>query len=246
MSKNEYSILVQNMSKYFNIYYDKANTLKERVIFWDRSKKEKRMVLNNINLKINKGETVALIGVNGSGKSTLLKLLTKIIYPNSGKIITKGKIASLLELGAGFHPDFSGRENIYFNASIFGLSKKEIDDRLEEIIEFSELGYYIDNPIRTYSSGMYMRLAFSIAINVDADILLIDEILAVGDQHFQEKCMNKMMELKKQGKTMVFVSHSAPAVKFLCDRSIWLSNGEIKLDGKTSTVLEEYLKECGE
>ena len=173
-------------------------------------------------MEIKKGETVALIGVNGSGKSTLLKLMTQIIFPNKGTIETKGKLTSLLELGAGFHPDFSGRENIYFNSSIFGLTKKEIDERLEQIIEFSELKDFIDNPVRTYSSGMYMRLAFSVAINVDADILLIDEILSVGDQHFQEKCFNKMRELKKEGKTMVFVTHSMDSVRNLCDRAVWL------------------------
>ena len=237
-------IKVSHVSKNFNVYYDKANTLKERVIFFNRNKKEVRNVLKDINLEIKKGETVALIGVNGSGKSTLLKLLTKIIYPNSGKIEIKGKLTSLLELGAGFHPDFSGRENIYFNASIFGLNKAEIDRRIDKIIEFSELGDYIDNPIRTYSSGMYMRLAFAVAINVDADILLIDEILAVGDQHFQEKCLNKMKELKKEGKTMVFVSHSMSSVEFLCDRAIWLYNGKIKADGNTKEVVKEYLKEC--
>ena len=142
------------------------------------------------------------------GKSTLLKLMTKIIYPDKGTIKTYGKLTSLLELGAGFHPDFSGRENIYFNASIFGLTKAEIDQRVEKVIEFSELGEFIDNPVRTYSSGMYMRLAFSVAINVDADILLIDEILSVGDEHFQTKCFDKLHELKAQGKTIVFVTHS--------------------------------------
>ena len=171
-----------------------------------------------------------------------MKLITKIIYPTRGKIKTYGKVSSLLELGAGFHPDFSGRENIYFNASIFGLSKKEIDERLDKIIEFSGLEEYIDNPIRTYSSGMYMRLAFSVAINVDADILLIDEILAVGDQKFQDKCISKMLELKKKGKTMVFVSHSKEAVKMLCDRSILLSNGSVVMDGKTDEVFVEYEK----
>ena len=243
--KTDTAISVINLDKTFNVYYDKANTLKERLIFWNRNNSEKREVLKNINIEIKKGETVALIGVNGSGKSTLLKLMTKIIYPNKGKIIINGKLTSLLELGAGFHPDFSGRENIYFNASIFGLSRKEIDKRIDKIIEFSELGEQIDNPIRTYSSGMYMRLAFSVAINVDADILLIDEILAVGDQHFQDKCLNKMLELKKEGKTMVFVSHSPGAVEFLCDRSIWLSNGNVRMDGPTEKVLKEYLKECG-
>ncbi len=244
--KNEEVVIkVLDVSKNFNVYYDKANTLKERVIFFHRNKMEVRKVLKHINLEIKKGETVALIGVNGSGKSTLLKLLTKIIYPNGGTIEINGKLTSLLELGAGFHPDFSGRENIYFNASIFGLNKAEIDKRMDDIIAFSELGEYIDNPIRTYSSGMYMRLAFAVAINVDADILLIDEVLAVGDQHFQEKCLNKMKELKGEGKTMVFVSHSMDSVKFLCDRAIWLYQGEIRKDGKTEEVIEEYLKECG-
>lgn len=245
MSNNEIAIKVKNMSKDFIIYGDKANTLKERIIRFSKTKKEVRNVLKNINVEIKKGETVALIGVNGSGKSTLLKLITKIIYPNRGSIKVSGKISSLLELGAGFHPDFSGRENIYFNASIFGLTKKEIDDRLEDIIEFSELGEFIDTPIRTYSSGMYMRLAFSVAINVDADVILIDEILAVGDQRFQDKCMKKMLELKSQGKTMVFVSHSKDAVEFLCDRAIWLNNGVVQMDGKTKDVLKEYEKVCG-
>ena len=245
MNNNKYVIEVNNMSKDFVIYGDKANTLKEKIIRFKNNKKEEFHVLKNINLKIKKGESVALIGVNGSGKSTLLKLITKIIYPTKGKIKVDGKLTSLLELGAGFHQDFSGRENIYFNASIFGLSKQEIEKRVDDIIEFSELGEFIDSPIRTYSSGMYMRLAFSVAINVDADILLIDEILAVGDQHFQEKCLNKMLELKKQGKTMVFVSHSADSVKFLCDRAVWLSKGQIKMDGKTNEVLTEYTKECG-
>lgn len=239
---NEKSIIVDNVYKTFNVYMDKANTIKEKLMFFKRNKKEKREVLKGINLTINKGEAVALIGVNGSGKSTLLKLMTKIIYPNKGRITTNGKLTSLLELGAGFHPDFSGRENIYFNASIFGLTKKEIDERLDSIIEFSELGSYIDNPVRTYSSGMYMRLAFSVAINVDADILLIDEILSVGDQHFQEKCFNKMKELKKEGKTMVFVTHSMESVKNLCDRAVWLYEGKIRMDGNTNEVVDEYIK----
>ncbi|OLA34121.1 MAG: hypothetical protein BHW38_05190 [Firmicutes bacterium CAG:321_26_22] len=245
MKENNIAICIKNMSKDFIIYGDKANTLKERIIRFNKNNKEIRNVLKNINIDIKKGETVALIGVNGSGKSTLLKLITRIIYPTSGAIKVNGKVSSLLELGAGFHPDFSGRENIYFNASIFGLTKKEIDDRLDSIIEFSELEEFIDTPIRTYSSGMYMRLAFSVAINVDADIILIDEILAVGDQHFQEKCMDKMLELKKNGKTIVFVSHSAGAVKFLCDRAIWLKDGEIEMDDKTEDVLKEYEKVCG-
>ena len=243
--KKNVAIEVKDMNKDFIIYGDKANTLKEKIIRLNKTKKEVRSVLKNINLKIDKGETVALIGVNGSGKSTLLKLMTKIIYPTSGKISVNGKLTSLLELGAGFHQDFSGRENIYFNASIFGLSKSEIEKRIANIIEFSELGEFIDSPVRTYSSGMYMRLAFSVAINVDADILLIDEILAVGDQHFQDKCLSKMLDLKKEGKTMVFVSHSEDAVRFLCDRAVWLSDGVVRMDGKTDDVLKVYSKECG-
>ena len=171
--------------------------------------------------------------------------MTKIIYPNSGTVKTFGKLTSLLELGAGFHPDFTGRENIYFNASIFGLTKKEIDSRLDSIIKFSELEEFIDNPVRTYSSGMYMRLAFSVAINVDAEILLIDEILAVGDQHFQEKCFEKLHELKKSGKTIVIVTHDMTAVKNLCDRAVWIYEGKVKMDGNSSTVVDEYLKICG-
>ena len=238
----EDKIIVENVSKSFSVYQDKANTIKEKILFFKRNRKEKIEVLKNINLRIKEGETVGLIGVNGSGKSTLLKLMTQIIYPDSGKIETRGKLTSLLELGAGFHPDFSGRENIYFNASIFGLTKKEIDARLKDIIEFSELGEFIDNPVRTYSSGMYMRLAFSVAINVDAEILLIDEILSVGDQHFQEKCYQKMRELKEQGKTMVFVTHSLDVVKKLCSRAVWLYKGEIKMDGNTDQVVDEYIR----
>ena len=236
-------IIVQNVYKTFDVYLDKANSLKEKMLFWKRNRKEKREVLKNINLTVKNGEAVALIGVNGSGKSTLLKLMTKIIYPNKGKIMTYGKLTSLLELGAGFHPDFSGRENIYFNASIFGLTRQQIDDRLDKIIEFSELGSYIDNPVRTYSSGMYMRLAFAVAINVDADILLVDEVLAVGDQHFQDKCIAKMKELKEEGKTMVFVTHSLGTVKEFCNRAVWLSNGEIRMDGKPDDVIDKYLEE---
>ena len=237
------AIIVQDVYKNFDVFYDKTNTIKDKVLFWNKSKKEVREILKGIDLEIKKGEVVGLIGVNGSGKSTLLKLMTKIIYPTKGKIITNGKLTSLLELGAGFHPDFSGRENIYFNAAIFGLSRKEIDARLNDIIEFSELGDFIDNPVRTYSSGMYMRLAFSIAINVDADILLVDEILSVGDQHFQERCFQKIEDLKNQGKTIVIVTHSMDTVTRFCTRAVWLHHGKIKMDGDAETVTKVYLEE---
>ena len=242
--KKDYAIKVTNMTKTFKLYSDKPNTMKERLVRGWKSKNETRTVLKDINIEIKKGETVALIGVNGSGKSTLLKLMTKIIFPNKGTVETKGKLTSLLELGAGFHPDFTGRENIYFNASIFGLTKKEIDERLDKIIEFSELGDFIDSPIRTYSSGMYMRLAFAVAINVNADILLIDEILAVGDQHFQEKCFAKLEELAKSDMTIVIVSHSLSSLNKLCNRGIWIKDGEINMDGKFKEVSEAYIKEC--
>lgn len=238
------AIEVRDMSKYFKINRDKANTLKEKILFFhQKGNDEVFNVLKNISFNIQKGETVALIGTNGSGKSTLLKLMTKIIYPNRGTVETQGKLTSLLELGAGFHPDFTGRENIYFNASIFGLTRNEIDKRLDDIIAFSELGDAIDDPIRTYSSGMYMRLAFSVAINVDAEILLIDEILAVGDQHFQDKCFDKLEELRDSDKTIVIVTHSLDVVKKLCDRAIWIYKGEFKLDGDPTFVIEEYLQQ---
>ena len=176
--KNDIAIDVNHVTKTFKLYSDKPQTLKERLVRGWKNKTEERTVLKDINLEIKKGETVALIGVNGSGKSTLLKLMTKIIYPNKGTLKTYGKLTSLLELGAGFHPDFTGRENIYFNAAIFGLTKKEIDDRLQSIIEFSELGDFIDSPVRTYSSGMFMRLAFSVAFNA-SKLPCISEIIAI-------------------------------------------------------------------
>lgn len=235
-------IKVDSVYKSFKIYYDRGQSFKERILFRNRNRHEVHEVLKGVSLSIKKGEVVGLIGENGSGKSTLLKLMTKIIYPDKGSIKIKGKVSSLLELGAGFHPDMTGRENIYTNASIFGLTKKEIDDRLEKIIEFSELEEFIDNPVRTYSSGMYMRLAFSVAINVDADILLIDEILAVGDTNFQQKCFERLRELKQHGITIVIVTHDTGTVEKFCSSAVWLENGHIRSEGKTSLVIDEYLK----
>ena len=192
-------IEVHDITKSFKVYYDKGRTLKERLVTPERNKTETRWVLKGISFDVKKGEAIGLIGKNGCGKSTTLKLLTRIIYPDSGCIELKGRVSSLLELGAGFHPDMSGRENIYLNAAIFGLTKKEIDKKIDEIIKFSELEDFIENPVRTYSSGMYMRLAFAVAINVEADILLIDEILAVGDISFQKKCFEKLKEIKRAG-----------------------------------------------
>ena len=236
------AIEVNHISKSFRVYLDKGHTIKEQVVSSKRRRYEKREVLKDISFCVKKGEAVGLIGHNGCGKSTTLKLLTKIMYPDSGSITMRGRVSSLIELGAGFHPDMSGRENIYINASIFGLSRKEIDARLDDIIAFSELEEFIDNPVRTYSSGMYMRLAFSVAINVDADILLIDEILAVGDVNFQEKCYERLREIKAQGTTIVIVSHSLSQIEQICDRSIWIDGGKIRDEGIPKYVHEHYLK----
>lgn len=245
MAVNDIAIDVNNITKSFKVFPDKGSQLKERLLFRKRSRFEERRVLRGISFQVGKGEAVGLIGHNGCGKSTTLKLLTKIMFPDTGTITMRGRVSSLIELGAGFHPDMSGRENIYTNAAIFGLTKKEIDARLKDIISFSELEQFIDNPVRTYSSGMYMRLAFSVAINVDADILLIDEILAVGDANFQAKCFNKLKEIKAQGTTIVIVSHSLGQIEQICDRSIWIHDGLIKAEGAPKEIDLEYLDFMG-
>lgn len=246
MNQEEIAIEVKDITKKFKIYYDKGSQLKEKLLFRKRSRYEERLVLKGISFNVKKGEAIGLIGHNGCGKSTTLKLLTKIMYPDSGSIIMNGRVSSLIELGAGFHPDMSGRENIYTNAAIFGLTKKEIDSRLNDIISFSELEQFIDNPVRTYSSGMYMRLAFSVAINVDADILLIDEILGVGDANFQAKCFNKLREIKANGTTIVIVSHSLGQIEQICERSIWIHDGLIRAEGKPKDIDLEYLEFMGQ
>lgn len=239
-------IEVRDVKKTFKVYFDKGQTFKEKILFRKRNRYEERAILNGISFDVEKGEAVGLVGHNGCGKSTLLKLMTKIIYPDSGSIKIQGRISSLLELGAGFHPDMTGRENIYTNASIFGLTKKEIESRIDEIIEFSELEQFIDNPVRTYSSGMYTRLAFSVAINVDADVLLVDEILAVGDAAFQAKCFEKLLDIKAKGTTIVIVSHSLAQVEQICERSIWIDGGKIRMVGSPNEVHPQYLEYMGQ
>ncbi len=244
--KPENAIEVKNITKKFKVYFDKGNSLKEKILFHDRNRHEEHWVLKGISFEVKKGEAIGLIGKNGCGKSTTLKMLTKIMYPTEGSIEMRGRVSSLIELGAGFHPDMTGRENIFTNASIFGLNHKQIEQRLEEIIKFSELEEFIDNPVRTYSSGMYMRLAFAVAINVDADILLIDEILAVGDVSFQAKCFEKLKEIKKNGTTIVIVSHVMSQIENICDRAIWIEEGLICEEGKPHEVGTHYLENMEE
>jgi ABC-type polysaccharide/polyol phosphate transport system ATPase subunit len=220
--------------------------LKEKILHYGKSSYKDLLVVNDVSFSVDKGEMIGLIGRNGSGKSTLLKLLSRIIYPDKGQIKMNGRVSSLLELGAGFHPDFTGIENIYMNASIFGLSKKEINKKINKIIEFSDLNEFVHNPVRTYSSGMYMRLAFATAINVEPDILLVDEVLAVGDASFQRKCLNRIIELKNSGKSIVLVTHDHGVVERLCDRAIWLDQGRMMSIGKPKDVVNDYLSYLAE
>lgn len=233
-------ITIKDVHKSFKSHRN-SNTLKDILVSpRDRSRGE-REVLKGLTFSVRAGETIGLIGKNGSGKSTTLKLLSRILHPDSGEVTVQGKVASLIELGAGFHPDMSGRENIYINASIFGIKRKETDKILDDIISFSELEEFIDEPVKTYSSGMYMRLAFSVAVNVKPDILLIDEILAVGDAKFQSKCFSWLEEMKARGVTIIIVSHSYSQVERICDRAIWIENGVVRKDGFPYDVCNSYL-----
>ncbi len=236
----EIAVEVKGVYKDFNTHR-KATSLKDLIVYHDRKESDKiHHVLKDINFKVKKGEALAIIGRNGSGKSTTLKLLAKIIRPNRGTIEINGKVACLIELGAGFHPDMTGRDNVYINASFFGINEKEVDRRMNQIIEFSEIGDFIDERIRNYSSGMYLRLAFSVASNVDADVLLIDEILAVGDIRFQEKCFNRLQEFKNGGGTIILVTHSIEQAERFCENTIWIEDGVIKEFGPSKEVCKKY------
>ncbi|OPX85116.1 MAG: Teichoic acids export ATP-binding protein TagH [Pelotomaculum sp. PtaB.Bin104] len=234
------AVEISDVWKRFNIYQDRANSLKEKMIFWNRQRSEIFWALKKINLIVQKGKTVGLIGRNGSGKSTLLKIISRILYPTEGEVRVDGRMSTLLELGAGFHADFTGRENIFLNASILGFTRKEIKERLNDIITFAELGDFIDNPVRNYSSGMYMRLGFAVAVHVDPDILLIDEVLAVGDMAFQEKCIARIRDLQNQGKTIILVTHAPKQIEDLCHLAVWLDHGEIRLSGPSREVAQAY------
>lgn len=236
------TIVFKNIEKYFFLQHQK--TLKEFVQAFFKKQKTLEQVhaLKNVSFTIRKGESVGIIGKNGAGKSTLLKLIAGVSVPTSGQITVNGRVAPLIELGAGFHPELTGLENIYLNGVILGLKENYIKKKLNEIIEFSEIEKFIDIPIKYFSSGMQMRLAFSVAIFVDPEILLIDEILAVGDIEFQKKCLKKMEEFKKRGVTIVFVSHSMDSVENFCERVIYLKEGIVEFDGRTETGIKLYLK----
>ncbi|MGQ9513369.1 ABC transporter ATP-binding protein [Thermodesulfitimonas sp.] len=234
------AVEITGLWKKFRVYHDRAYSLKERLIFWHRGRTDEFWALKNVNLTIPRGATVGLIGRNGSGKSTLLKIISRILYPTRGTVKVNGRVSTLLELGAGFHPDFTGIENIFLNASILGLTRKEIKERLADIIAFSELGDFIYNPVRTYSSGMYMRLGFAVAVHVDAEILLVDEVLAVGDLAYQEKCLDRIRELRKRGVTIIFVTHDPQQVEELCNLAVWLDKGEIRFIGPAKEAAQTY------
>jgi len=243
---NGVAISIKEVSKSFKIYKDKPLSMKEKLLKLRSDEFSTFYAVNNVSIDIKKGETVGLIGHNGCGKSTLLKLISKILYPDKGIVEVDGRISSLIELGAGFHPDFTGRENIYMNGAIFGLSNNEIDQRIDEIIRFSELEDFIENPVRTYSSGMYMRLAFSVAINVNPEILLIDEILSVGDSNFQRKCYDKIEGFKNSGATIVIVAHDLGTLEKICDRVIWMDKGQIVEQGDADYVINLYTQHMNE
>jgi ABC-2 type transport system ATP-binding protein len=237
VSENPVVIRVDDVSKRFILRKEKS--LKERLVNFGRSNRHKEdfWALRNVNLDITAGTTIGLIGPNGSGKSTLLKTIAGIIQPTSGEVRRRGRLAALLELGAGFHPDLTGRENVYLNASILGLSREETDSHFNDIVEFSGIGEFIDTQVKFYSSGMYVRLAFAVAVHVDPDILIVDEVLAVGDEPFQRKCMDRIRAFQKAGKTIVLVTHSLDIVGEICDRAVVLEHGHVVFDGEPAKAL---------
>ena len=249
---SEIAISLRNIVKAYRKYASKHrfNTLKsafiDGTIFKDFKPEEVFLAVNNVSLDIEKGKTVGIIGENGSGKSTLLKIIAGIVRPNRGTVKTKGRISALIELGAGFHPEISGRENIFINGIILGLTKKEIKEKYNDIVRFAELEDFIDQPVKTYSSGMFMRLGFSVAINVNPEILLVDEVLAVGDASFVPKCIDKINEFKRAGKTIVFVSHDLETVARITDEAIWMKKGQIVMRGYPRQVVDAYLQDISE
>lgn len=243
------AINVENLSKKFDISKLKKETqfrealvnFARRALFRGQEKKEEIWALKDVSFSVEKGEIVGLIGRNGAGKSTLLKVLSKIMYPTSGQFRIEGRVGSLLEVGTGFHWELTGRENIYLNGSILGMKKKEVKEKLDAIIAFAEVDKFLDTPIKKYSSGMRLKLGFSVAAHLDTDVMFVDEVLAVGDVAFQKKCLDTMKDLRNNGKTMIFVSHTMSTVEALCPRVIWIDKGELRVDGPTTNIINDYM-----
>lgn len=237
---NDIAVSVEGLGKKFRLYHERNQTLKSALMRRSIAKYEDFWALRDITFDVPRGSTFALLGSNGSGKSTLLKCLAKILWPEEGRIVSHGRVASLLEVGSGFHPELSGRENIYLNGSILGMSRREVKRKFDEIVDFSEVGKFIDQPVKSYSSGMYVRLGFSVAIHVQPDILVVDEILAVGDAAFQEKSRAKFDELHERGKTIILVSHALGTVQQMCDHAAWIEKGTLQQVGPVDEITAAY------
>jgi ABC-2 type transport system ATP-binding protein len=243
------AVRVEGVSKHFRLYHDKYTSLKERALHLGKVPYEEFWALSEINFEINEGQTLGMLGRNGSGKSTLLKCIAGILKPSSGRVVVRGQLAAMLELGAGFHPELSGRDNVFLNASLLGMGKKEIERRFDDIVAFAELETFIDNQVKYYSSGMYTRLGFAVAVNVDPDVLLIDEVLAVGDEPFQRKCLARVKQFQEEGRTIVLVSHSADSIRQICDSAIVLDQGKIVAQGTAGEAIRafrQHLLETGD
>ncbi len=233
-------VVVDHVSKKYRLYRERNNSIKIAVMRGGRSKVDVFWALEDVSFEVEEGSTTALIGENGSGKSTMLKCLAKILRPDKGSVTSTGKMSALLELGAGFHPELSGRENVFLNGAILGLKQKELLLRFDDIVDFAGIGQFIDEPVKNYSSGMYVRLGFSVAINVNPDILIVDEVLAVGDEAFQRKCLERFAELKNDGKTVIIVTHAMGSVVTMCDHAVWFKKGHKMADGHPREVVEAY------
>ncbi len=239
-------IRIDDVSRRFRVYPKETRTLKELIVTRGRGRGEDVWALSGVDARVQPGEAVGLVGRNGSGKTTLLKLIGGIIKPTRGQVEAGGKVASLLELGAGFHPEFTGRENVFLNGALHGLSRAQVRERMDEIVDFAGIGHYVDLPVRTYSAGMYMRLGFAVAAHVDAEVLLLDEIFAVGDEEFQRKCFGRISQFKQGGGTIVFVSHDAASVERLCERAVLLREGMVEFDGPTHEAILRYRSHLAE
>lgn len=233
------AIKIENLSKVYKLYDKPVDRLKESFSLSKKSRHKNYYALNDVSLEVKKGEILGIVGTNGSGKSTILKIITGVLTPTSGKVRIEGKISALLELGAGFNPEYTGLQNIYLNGTMMGYSKEEIDKKIEDIVEFADIGDFINQPVKTYSSGMFARLAFAVSINVDPDILIVDEALSVGDTRFQKKCYRKMEELKKR-KTIILVTHDIGVISKFCDRVAWIERGILKEVGEPLEIAKKY------